>query len=127
MFSKKVMVTALATAALVWPAAAPARPADQGPPPPPSSIAVSAADEYAQLRASTGGTQDLRMPDTRDEATGYTPTLQETGGDDVSAGGFDAVSIALGLVAGIGLAIAAVALAGGLAGTRLPRRHVARS
>jgi hypothetical protein len=105
MFSKNVMVTALATAALVWPAAAPARPADQGPPPPPSSIAVSAADDYAQLRASAGGTQD----------------------DDVSAGGFDAVSIALGLVARIGLAIAAVALAGGLAGTRQLRRHVARS
>ena len=127
MFSKKVMVTALATAALVWPATAPARPSDQGPPPPPSSIAVSAADEYAQLRASTGGAQELGSPDTRDQATGSAPTVQETVGDDVSAGGFDAVSGALGLAAGLGLAIAAVALAGGLAGPRLPRRHAAGS
>jgi uncharacterized protein YcfJ len=127
MLSKKMMVTALATAALVSPAAAPARPADQGPPPPPSSIAVSAKDDYAKLRASSGVAQDMRSPDTRDQATGYTPRMQETVDDDVSVGGFDAVSGALGLAAGIGLAIAAVALAGGLAGTRLPRRHAARS
>ena len=126
MFSKRMMVTALATAALVSPAAAPARPADQGPPPP-SSIAVSAKDEYAKLRASSGVAQDMRSPDTRDQATGYASTMQETLGDDVSVGGFDAVSGALGLAAGIGLAITAVALAGGLAGTRLPRRHAAHS
>jgi hypothetical protein len=133
MFSKKLMVPALATAALVWPAAAPARPVDQVPPPP-SSMAVSAADEYSQLRAPTGRATDLRMPDTRDQATSTrdqatanAPTVQETVGDDVSAGGFDVLSGALGLAAGIALAIAAVALAGGLAGTRLPRRHAARS
>jgi hypothetical protein len=131
MLSKKVMISALATAALVWPAAVPARPPDQVPPPP-SSIAASAADAYDELR-STGaqdlrstGPQDLRSPDTRDEAAGYAPVLQESA-DDVSSGGFDAVSGALGAAAGIGLAIAAVALAGGLAGVRQPRRHVARS
>ena len=124
MSSKKMLVSALATAAFAWPAAAPASPADQGPPPPPSSIAISAADEYEQLRASTGAAQDLRSPDTRDQAAGYAPTLQQTAADDgdVSPGGFDAVSGALGAAAGIGLAIAAVALAGGLAGMRSPRR-----
>ena len=125
MFSKKAMVTALATAALVCPAAAPALPADQVPPPP-SSIAVSAADEYSQLRDPARGAKDLRSPDTRDQATGYAPTVRDTVGDDVSASGFDVVSGALGLAAGIALATAAVALAG-LAGTRLPRRHTARS
>src|SRR5215212_9933019 len=127
MLSKKLMVTALATTALVWPATAPARLPDQQPPPPPSSIAVSAADEYAKLRANTGVAQDLRTPDTRDQANGYAPTVEDTVGDDVSAGGFDAVSGALGLAAGIGLALAGIALAGGLAGSHLPRRHVAGS
>jgi hypothetical protein len=127
MSSKKLMVTSLATAALVWPAAAPARSADPTPaPPPPSSMAVSAADEYAQLRASSRGAVDLRSPDTRDQAADHARTVQETVRDDASAGGFDALSGALGLAAGVGLAIAAVALAGGLAGRRLPRRHAAR-
>lgn len=127
MSSKKLMVTSLATAALVWPAAAPARPADPTPaPPPPSSMAVSAADEYAQLRASSVGAVDLRSPDTRDQAVGQARTVQETVGDDASAGGFDALSGALGLAAGVGLAIAAAALAGGPAGRRLPRRDAAR-
>jgi hypothetical protein len=124
MFSKKVMISALATAALVWPAAASARIPDQVPPPP-SSIAASAADEYNELRSI--GTQDLRSPDTRDEATGYAPVLQESAGDVSSSGGFDAVSGALGAAAGIGLAVAAFFLASTLTGVRQPRRHAARS
>jgi hypothetical protein len=124
MFSKKIMISALATAALVWPAAAPARPADQVPPPP-SSIAASAADAYDELRST--GAQDLRSPDTQDEASGYAPVVPEPVADDVASGGFDAVSGALGAAAGIGLAVAAFALAGGLAGLRPPRRHAARS
>ena len=125
MLSKKVMISALATAALMWPAAAPARPPDQVPPPP-SSMAASAADTYDELRST--GAQDLRSPDTRDEATGYAPVLKgSASADDVSSGSFDVVSGALGAAAGIGLAIAAVALAGGLTGVRLPRRHVAGS
>jgi hypothetical protein len=105
MFSKKVIVCALATAALVCPAAASAVPADQVPPPP-SSIAVSAADEYEQLRA---------------------PAVSPESGEAASSGGFDAVSGALGAAGGIALAIAAVALAGGLAHVRPPRHDVARS
>lgn len=127
MSSKQLMVTSLATAAFVWPAAAHARPADPTPaPPPPSSMAVSAAEEYAQLRASSGGAVDLRSPDTRHQGAVHARTVQETVRDDASPGGFDALSGALGLAAGIGLAIVAVVLAGGLAGRRLPRRHAAR-
>ena len=125
MSSKTLMVTSLATTALAWPAAAPARSADPTPaPPPPSSMAVSAADEYARLRAPSGGAVDLRSPDTRDHAAGQARTVQETVRDNAS--GFDALSGALGLAAGVGLAIAAAALAGGPAGRRLPRRDAAR-
>lgn len=126
MSSKKLIVTSLATAALVWPAAAPARPADPTPAPPPSSMAVSAADEYARLRASSAGAVDLRSPDTRDQAADQARTVPPTVRDDASAGGFDALSGALGVAAGVGLVIASLALAGGLAGRRLPRRHAAR-
>jgi hypothetical protein len=132
MFSKKVMIATVTTAALVWPAAAPARLPDQVPSPP-SWTAASAGDAYEQVRsaAATDGVQDLRSPDTRDQASGYAPVSPDSGGDvtsgnHVASGGFDAVSGALGAAAGISLAIAAVALAGGLAGVRRPRHHAAR-
>ena len=127
MLSKKVIVAAFTTVALVWPTTAPARPADHVPPPP-SSIAVSAADEYEELRAAGGtdGVQDLRSPDMQDRAAGHVPTLPDIG-EDTASGGFDVVSGALGAAAGIVLAVTAVALAGGLASVRPRRHHVARS
>ena len=134
MFTKTLMVSALAGAALACSVStASARPADEVPPPP-SSIAVSAADEYQDLRspdaadAARGATvvQDLRAPDTRDAAAGYDPPVIQTVADDGSPSGFDVVSGALGAAAGIGLAILAVVLSGGLTG-RLPRRHAART
>jgi len=97
--------------------------------PPPSSIAISTADAYDELRSAGNddGAQDLRPPDTCDQATGYAPALQEPVTTDAASGGFDAVSGAIGAAAGIGLAIATVALAGRLVGVRLPRRDAARS
>jgi hypothetical protein len=54
--------------------------------------------------------QDLRMPDTRDAALGYHPTLPPEPID--SAGGFDWLSAAIGAAAGTGLMIVALALMG---------------
>ncbi len=63
-------------------------------PPPPSSIAVSAAEEYQDLRSpdaidaareagdepEASTSQDMRMPDTRDAAEGYQPELRAAAG-----------------------------------------------
>jgi len=53
--------------------------------------------------------------------------LQELVTTDAASGRFDAGSGAIGAAAGIGMAIATVALAGRLVGVRLPRRDAARS
>ena len=115
-------------------------------PPPPSSIAVSAAKEYAILRAcadqdesSTVASapnaprqdlrspdardaaegrylgmsrprQDLRSPDTRDTASPHVATVRDS--PAVEPAGFDWASAALGAVAGTGLMLLALALAG---------------
>jgi hypothetical protein len=131
MLSKKWMISALAAAALASPAAATARPADDVPPPP-SLMAESAADEYQELRSrdTAGEYQDLRSPDTRDAAAGYDPPTDvitdEVAPEGAPSSGFDVVSGGIGAAAGIGLAVAAVLLAGGLGG-HLPRRHAART
>jgi hypothetical protein len=56
--------------------------------------------------------QDLRMPDTRDVAGNYHPTLQAEPAS--STGGFDWLSAAIGAAAGTGTAIVAVAFGGGV-------------
>jgi hypothetical protein len=53
--------------------------------------------------------QDLRMPDTRDAAEHYHPTLAPEPVD--TAGGFDWLSAAIGAAAGTGFMIVAVGLA----------------
>ena len=58
-------------------------------PPPPSSIAVSAADEYEVLRAPAGSTQVASEP--------------------ASPSGFDWVSAAIGAVAAAGIALVTLA------------------
>jgi hypothetical protein len=99
----------LAAAALATGAGAPvalAQPIDDVPPPP-SRIAVSAADEY----------QDLRMPDTRDAANDYHPTLHASTSTAAGSGGFDVASAAIGAAAGAGLGLVALGLGG------VARRH----
>jgi hypothetical protein len=72
--------------------------------PPPSSIAAPAGDEY----------QDLRMPDTRDAAEGYAPTLepQPVADEPSEPAGFDLVSAAIGAVAAGALSLVLMATLG---------------
>jgi hypothetical protein len=72
--------------------------------PPPSSIAASAGDEY----------QDLRAPDTRDQAEGYSPTLepQPVADGPSEPTGFDLVSAAIGAVAAGALSLVLMATLG---------------
>ena len=97
-------------------------------PPPPSSIAVSAADEYQDLRSpdavdaareagrpsELAATQDLRMPDTVDAAEGYQPTVaQQPVADEPSEpSGFDFVSAAIGAIAAGAVALVLMAALG---------------
>jgi hypothetical protein len=93
-------------------------------PPPPSSIAVSAAEEYQYLRSpdtrdqvdryAPGNPQDLRAPDTRDAAEGYQPELpQQPVADEPSEpSGFDFVSAAIGAIAAGAAALVLVATLG---------------
>jgi hypothetical protein len=59
-------------------------------------------------------TQDLRAPDTRDQAEGYSPTLesQPVADEPSSPGGFDWVSAAIGAVAAAGLSLVSMAALG---------------
>jgi hypothetical protein len=93
-------------------------------PPPPSSIAVSAAEEYQDLRSpdtrdladgyAPGSSQDLRAPDTRDAAEGYQPELpQQPVADEPSEpSGFDWVSAAIGAIAAGALSLVLIATLG---------------
>jgi hypothetical protein len=107
-------------------------------PPPPSSIAVSAAEEYKDLRSPDAvdaaraagdapdatppsgsdpvaeGYQDLRAPDTRDAAEGYSPTLesQPVADGPSEPAGFDLVSAAIGAVAAGALSLVLMASLG---------------
>ena len=58
--------------------------------------------------------QDLRMPDTRDQAEGYSPTVesQPVADQPSSPGGFDWVSAAIGAVAAAGLSLVLMATLG---------------
>jgi hypothetical protein len=58
--------------------------------------------------------QDLRMPDTRDQAEGYSPTLesQPVADEPSSPSGFDWVSAAIGAVAAAALSLLLVATLG---------------
>jgi hypothetical protein len=80
-----------------------------------SSIATSAGDGY----------QDLRSPDTRDQAEGYGPARasQPVADQPSRSDGFDLPSAAIGAAAGTGLVI--VLLAVGALSRRRPlrRRH----
>ncbi len=93
-------------------------------PPPPSSIAVSAAEEYQDLRApdtrdqadgyAPGTAQDLRMPDTVDAANGYQPELaqQPVADEPAEPSGFDFVSAAIGAIAAGALSLVLIATLG---------------
>jgi hypothetical protein len=93
-------------------------------PPPPSSIAVSAAEEYQDLRSpdtrdqadgyAPGNAQDLRSPDTVDAAGGYHPTVaQQPVADEPSEpSGFDFVSAAIGAIAAGAVALVLMAALG---------------
>ena len=74
--------------------------------------------------------QDLRSPDTRDQAEGYSPTLasQPVVDEPSEPGGFDLVSAAIGAAAGTGVVIVFLA-AGGIARRRplTPRHGTARA
>ena len=137
---KKRLATGLAGAALASALAVSGASANYGsspnagdPPevaPPPSSIAVSAAEEYQDLRSpdavdaaraagdpqevTTQAYQDLRSPDTRDQAEGYSPALetQAVAGEPSEPGGFDVVSAAIGAVAAAGLSLVLMATLG---------------
>jgi hypothetical protein len=89
-------------------------------PPPPSSIAVSAEEEYQDLRSpdtrdlaegyAPGNAQDLRSPDTRDLAQGYQPELPaqpvaDEPSEPSEPSGFDFVSAAIGAIAAGGIAL----------------------
>jgi hypothetical protein len=60
------------------------------------------------------GHQDLRSPDTRDQAEGYAPTLesQPVADEPSSPGGFDWVSAAIGAAAAAGLSLVLMATLG---------------
>jgi hypothetical protein len=93
-------------------------------PPPPSSIAVSAAEEYQDLRNpdtrdqadgyAPGTAQDLRMPDTVDAANGYQPELaqQPVADEPAEPSGFDFVSAAIGAIAAGALSLVLIATLG---------------
>ena len=119
---KTRLATALAGAALASAMAVSGASASNGyqpesVPPPPSSIAVSAADEYQDLRSpdtrdlaegyAPGTAQDLRSPDTRDLAEGYQPELptQPVADEPSEPSGFDFVSAAIGAIAAGGVAL----------------------
>jgi hypothetical protein len=67
--------------------------------------------------------QDLRMPDTRDQAEGYSPTLEShpVADEPSSPSGFDWVSAAIGAVAAAGLSLVLMATLG----LRRPTRRAA--
>jgi hypothetical protein len=93
-------------------------------PPPPSSIAASAAEEYQDLRNpdtrdqadgyAPGTAQDLRMPDTVDAANGYRPELaqQPVADEPAEPSGFDFVSAAIGAIAAGALSLVLIATLG---------------
>jgi hypothetical protein len=60
------------------------------------------------------GRQDLRSPDTRDQAEGYNPALesQPVADEPSSPGGFDWVSDAIGAAAAAGLSLVLMATLG---------------
>jgi hypothetical protein len=99
---KKRLATALAGAALA------------------SAMVVSGAsadpftDSERQKVEQFQGSQDLRSPDTRDQAEGYNPTLesQPVADEPAEPGGFDWVSAAIGAVAAAGLSLVLMATLG---------------
>lgn len=106
MISRKLVTALLAvTLAIAAPAAyampvdpvGATTPTEQVPdvPPPPSSIAMTAKDQYEVLRAPVGGT----------EVAGGTAVADEPS----SPSGFDWMSAAIGAVAAAGIALATVA------------------
>ena len=122
---KTRLATALAGAALASAlAVSGASAAHDYVPPPPSSIAASAAEEYQDLRApdtrdqadgyAPGTAQDLRMPDTVDAANGYQPELptQPVADEPSEPSGFDFVSAAIGAIAAGALSLVLIATLG---------------
>src|SRR4051794_29806315 len=123
--SKLRLATVAAGAAFVGvPTVAAAMPATEAGPPPASSMSASAARQHTEPRVAEHtdparqAAQDLRMPDTRDAASGYKPVLPRKA--TLAAGaadGFDAGSAAVG-AAGAALVLVVVA------GSGLVRRRV---
>jgi hypothetical protein len=98
---KRLLATAMAGAALA------------------SAMVVSPAsadpftDSERQKVEQFQGHQDLRGPDTRDQAEGYTPTLESQPADEPSeSSGFDVVSAAIGAIAAGALALVLMAALG---------------
>ena len=99
---KKRLATAITGAALV------------------SALVVSSAsadpftDSERQKVEQFQSHQDLRSPDTRDQAEGYNPTLesQPVADEPSSPGGFDWVSAAIGAVAAAGASLVLMASLG---------------
>ncbi len=132
--SKRSLTTALAGAALASALVVSGASADPhaidaynraAAPPPPSSIAVSAAEEYQDLRSPDAvdaaraagdppeAMQDLRAPDTRDAAEGYAPTLEQpVAAEPSEPSGFDLTSAVIGAIAAGGLSLLLIATLG---------------
>jgi hypothetical protein len=102
---KKRLATALAGAALASALVVSGASADPH--------AIDAANRAANP-PPVASPQDLRAPDTRDAAEGYSPTLesQSVADEPSSPGGFDWVSAAIGAVAAAGLSLVLMATLG---------------
>jgi hypothetical protein len=116
---RKRLATAIAGAALASALIVPAAPAD------PHAIDTERAklgDAIDRARAGDGY-QDLRNPDTRDQAEGYAPTPEPplVADEPSEPTGFDLVSAAIGAVAAGALSLVLMATLG----TRGPRRRPA--
>jgi hypothetical protein len=114
---KRTMITALAAGAAGAPAAWGMSPNTLAtgdpvyPAPPPSSMAMSAADEYAELRAAAAAGHR--------EIQGTQPAVDEPAvAEAVSSGGLDVPSAAIG---GAGMGLVVILAAGALAWRRPER------
>lgn len=91
-----------------------------------SSDGVDEARVASSIAAATGqGYQDLRSPDTRDQAEGRFPThaSQPVVDEPSPSGGFDLTSAAIGAAAGTGMVIVLLAVGALVRRRPLRRRH----
>ena len=111
-FTHRSLATALCSAVLVTAALAPAATAM------PQDLRSPDTRDQAETSSLAGTTsptpQDLRAPDTRDAASGYAPVMETTPPpvESSSSGGFDWASAAIGVAAVGGALLIVVALMG---------------